>query len=1051
MLRLATKKKKHKFLGSKKSIYFIRDEDEVILYAAFIIKPYKEVPKTDNKYKPRYSFYNQPEEAKLPLLDVLNQVKLLNTSLLRKFIPGNVKKKNTNNEKVKGSKKPESLIDELLQDEQSDMNVTLSFHIVKVWKKYELSKTFHTVDELTEDFVSLLRNELKQKLESTGNLGRLIGDTLKELVLNGSLDHGNFLDVGKNTFSELTKNYTIIEKNEDFVKSFLPGPAVDIRPQSVFTFPTGITSHDGLRLGLSENGKAISFPEDFSYPILLAGDKKTREIISNRLLEQNKKFIILDPRANLEFEDRIHSNFEKLTLGEDFFFNVLTPVTRDNYVSEQLSSQYLGNFIEIVQSITDVRSDAAILLRDLIDFYVNEYQEEQDEILFAKHDTPVSLSDLYSMLTIEPGGLVITDFQLSNIRTIINDIRDPSIGENTRIGEKVGLEEIFKSSKIIDFSSLGYKVQKLFLYSFLLQLTIYEQLEKESEEIIIYIDDAELFFTRDIDRTVLLHILSKLENSPFKIIFSTPYPSQLAIPIFDSTYNRVIGNLKSAKCVRLISESHSLDKNQQEFVRRLPRNNFILIREDLMEKPLILRFFDEDVERHTSQMVKRRKSEAVLHSGKMDGSALTINAEDFSRFHPIMLDVLEKLASKANRGINTESLAKLFPNWPENEVKEAVSLLEIFGYIFYETVDKRGRKGEYWTKITPRGEKFLKKLKFSHLVVERNKKLEEENPEEEESVTAEDVPEDIENYIEDSNVEIRNEPSKEQTLLIKKLQKIRKVVRTTRDSEDNKQTKLDNLNSLLIQIPPLFKEDISEETQKLEIFLGSLDKLLKEEESMDGIPQKVLDKIFHKALSLIDAIQIQTTYGDKSKNNQDEEFIEKVIEKELGTEKWKDFDRDIFLTEIPELSSLRKENKKLMSLLDSEIPDDIIKSLDLSDDLPQKEFSQVIKKALSSLLQIKTSFFPKMDSEKYLEQINTFFKAAGLPEPFKKSQQLLWEHSVLDKKGNYASPYLNTKRREIIESIQEENAVFSFDLDDKSKGGLVGQLIESIKKKMKRG
>ncbi len=48
------------------------------------------------------------------------------------------------------------------------------------------------------------------------------------------------------------------------------------------------------------------------------------------ILEQNKKFIILDPRANLEFEDRIHSNFEKLTLGEDFFFNVLTPGTRDN-------------------------------------------------------------------------------------------------------------------------------------------------------------------------------------------------------------------------------------------------------------------------------------------------------------------------------------------------------------------------------------------------------------------------------------------------------------------------------------------------------------------------------------------------------------------------------------------------------------------------------------------------------------------------------------------------------------------------------------------------
>ncbi|MBY9001779.1 MAG: hypothetical protein KGD64_12750 [Candidatus Heimdallarchaeota archaeon] len=832
-------------------------------------------------------------------------------------------------------------------------------------------------------------------------------------VYNGTDDTGSFLSIWSNEFY-----YTIL--------------------------PMMIT-------GLSENDKAISFPENFSYPILLAGDKKTREIISCRILEQNKKFIILDPRANLEFEDRIQADFEKLTLGEDFFFNVLTPVTKENYVSEQLSSQYLGNFIEIVQSITDVRSDAAILLRDLIDFYVNEYQEEQDEVLFAKHDTPVSLSDLYSMLTIEPGGLVITDFQLANIRTIINDIRDPSIGENTRIGERVGLEEILKSSKIIDFSSLGYKVQKLFLYSFLLQLTIYEQLDKDMEEMLIYIDDAELFFARDVERTVLLHILRKLENSPFKIIFSTPYPSQLAISTFDLTYNRIIGNLKSSKCVRLISESHSLDKNQQEFIRRLPKNNFILVREDLMEKPLILRFFEEDVEKHTSQMIKRRRIDSDSSLGKMDENALTINAEDFSKFHPIMLEVLDKLSSKANRGINTESLVRLFPDWSENQVREAVSLLEIFGYIFYETVDKRGRKGEYWTKITPRGEKFLKKLKFSHLVVERNKSLEDETPEKEGYVIDEQSIEEVVSFIEEPNVKIREEEIEDQSILITKLQNIRKVVRVTRDSEDNKNTKLDTLNSMLKQIPPLFKNDISEETQKLEIFLVSLEKLLVEEDSLDEVPQKVLDKIFHKALSLIDAIQIRTTYGDKPQNVKDEEFIERVIEKELGSEKWKEFDRDIFLTEIPELSKLKKENKKMTNLLSSEIPKDVLKSLDLSDDLPQEEFIQVIKKALSSLLQIKTSFFPKMDPEEYLEQINSFFKTAGLPEPFEKSQQLLWEYSVLNKNNESISPDSQIRRREVIESIQEENSAFDFDLSKKDKGGLVGQLIESIKIKIQKG
>ncbi|MHA1398359.1 MAG: hypothetical protein ACTSSF_11765, partial [Candidatus Heimdallarchaeaceae archaeon] len=354
MQRLQTKKKTEGFQGSKKTFYFTRNENIITFYAAFIVKPQNNYVLNLEREEKRRRFYEEKTlQRKDSLLTILNEVKKINLSIHRMFLPANVRKKKETENNQKRNNSSQSLLDEILEEKKSTIGVSLSFYFLKAWKNYDLEKTFLSREELVDDFATCLRSELKQKLEAIGKIGRIVGESLKELVLYGTLEKENFLGKNNKTFSQLTKNYATVEKNEDFIRNFIPGPAVDLRPESVFPFPSSVESDPKLFLGRTENETDIGLLPNASFPILIAGDKKTREISTCRILEQEKKFIILDPRSNLEFEDRIKKPFKSLKLGENFFFNVLSPSTSQEYISEEISSQYLGNFIDLVRSITE--------------------------------------------------------------------------------------------------------------------------------------------------------------------------------------------------------------------------------------------------------------------------------------------------------------------------------------------------------------------------------------------------------------------------------------------------------------------------------------------------------------------------------------------------------------------------------------------------------------------------------------------------------------------------------------------------------------------------
>ena len=167
----------------------------------------------------------------------------------------------------------------------------------------------------------------------------------------------------------------------------------------------------------------------------------------------------------------------------------------------------------------------------------------------------------------------------------------------------------------------------------------------------------------------------------------------------------------------------------------------------------------------------------------------------------------------------------------------------------------------------------------------------------------------------------------------------------------------------------------------------------------------------------------------------------------MKSDKWRDFEREVFLTEIPELSKLGKKNKKITDFLSSENPEIILRGLELSTDIPKKEFVFAAKKTVTSLMQIKTKFYPNMDVETYLDEISRFFESAGIPEPFEESMQLIGEYSLLKIVGSKHSAE-KEKRKRIIKSIQEESESFVFDFSGKEKDSIVNQLISKLRKRM---
>ncbi|MHA1686991.1 MAG: hypothetical protein ACTSYD_11405 [Candidatus Heimdallarchaeaceae archaeon] len=999
------------------NVVLIRRESIVTLYAGFIIKP-----------KNAYFEQNPKEQFSdalfLPLKRTNNYK--LKMSLTRLLIPGSIKKKDKKS-RTKNPKGKNARFGVSINEEKEQKEIGICFLLFKAWKQYDLSETLLTTDEMIADFTETLKEEAKDMLYNIGKVGRIIGKPLMSFIAENKLPEDFLVNMNKKNvaLTEVGKNFgTVIARNKwaQFMKA---GPATDVRPTFLYDYPTALKS--GIELGASLNGQIIGLPENPSFPILVAGDKKTREIIIKKLVATTKNFVILDPRQNLEFEAHIPEAVEYLQLGANFVFNCLDPFQQADKTTFEL---YLANLIEIIKSVSDARYETIIWLKDIVHYYLHEYQDST-ELLHEKKENSITLNELYAMITTEPGGLILSDFQLSAIRALLSELRDDCIANNSSIHWK----DLLKKPVIIDFSHQSYKIQKLFLYSFLAFLSLYPEQEKE---ILLVIDDAELFFANAKDSPFFTYIFKELIGKNVKIILSTAFPSQLCRAIFDLIQNKIVGTLRSSKCIDLIAQQHGIYK-QKDFLYRLPKNSFLLFREDLTDKPLLLRFTERDLESYLEEKLryapikpKKAKKEDTFASKLLDPRTL-IN------LHPIMHDILLKLALKMKRGINTESIVKLFPQWPEHKVKEAVILLEKFGYIYHETADKKGT-GETWTRITVKGKQFLDELEETLLakIDEDVENFAETKIDEEKEGTRKDI------IADEKSVEIKEKSTEgsgtlatetdDITTIIQELLVLRGKIKILRDKKTD-ENKLIALYQMLKELDILPENVVKTELEELLAFRKSLQQLLEEKEDLSEITEEIEKGIFRKVLSLIDLAYTNLRYQIKQAQIKDQQFVEKLLEKEFETEKWQKFENPIPKTAEP---------RQIRGLLTSTYPEEVVKGLEFSMNMEDGEFIKNVQQAIASLIQIKMEFWPNVDPETYLEQIRKYFLTNGLLEPFEKSREKLWEYSVFADQ-NDDSVMKAQQRREILQTIKIENESFELDLKAEEKEELIGQLIEAIK------
>lgn len=1086
-----------RFYGKNDSILIIRKQDKVILHTAFVVKPFKKIAVENEKY-PYYKKEQSPSYDIEPLLNLPQNLKILNSSLHRLFLPGKVIKKSSEKFGHKSKKPLEELIN-AQKEEKHEIDVTVSYFFYKIWMEFDLKNTLKNTEGLVKEFTDLMQVQLKPKIESIGKVGRIVGDPLEQLVLYSTYDR-KYLKNNQAQFSALVNNYAIIDKNEEFVKNFTSAEGIDIRPSGLFPYPAGLESTEELILGTGQNEEFIGLPQNFSYPLLIAGDKKNREILCKKIIKStNSKFIILDPRKNLEFDKYLGENIQILELGENFYFNVLSPNFENHELSREQFYEYIGSLIEIIQGLSNSRSENVLLLREVLDFYLGEFQQGQEDTLLPIQFSEVSLGDIETMLTTEPGGLIISDYQLSAIKTIVHDIYNESLCYPTSIAGKKGLEQAINGKTLISFSSSGYKSQKLFLFSFLIQLLIYDSLrvhEGKDEQITVLIDDAELFFQHERDMSFISYLLSAFERSNFNLILSTAYPGHLSTYVFDRTHNRLLGNLKSAKCLRLLSESHGLSKDQNEFIRRMPKDSFLLIREDLFEKPLLLRHLAEEICNYNEKLeedsnyVKKKDRTPIIPVTAENIDEFKL--KKFEHLYPIIKTILEKLSNKANKGINTESLARLFPQFPKHLVEQAILLCELHNLIFSETVDKEGKSGEFWTKITPRGEKCLKNIKLKLLIKAQKQHPSIESEEIENNVKKEQIkkafietpvigvegtssnttPIEKPNEISENNgtkvdqkkrkgkSNLGNKKSEEIILekdttetsvtqddqfnLIDELQDKRRIIKLTSGSTDQNLEKLVTVKNVLDSIFPLLDSEYEQENTRLVKLSNSIKEIFDNPYKMKQVNNDLLERVFVLSLEIIDAIQIRANFGSDGFSDGDDAFVDKLLKKEMESEKWNSFDTsltvDIDTAETDK--SAHTNQKEIHNMLNSRFPSEVFFALE---ELKNEEkFIQTARTTIANLLKIKMNFFPNLTNKVFLNLVDEFYISFGSNPPFIKSSNLLFEYKQVSKDTQLSQKKSIQMRGEIIETIKMEFEQLQ-ELDDKARTKFVGKVIETQK------
>lgn len=648
------------------SIIIDKQKGRMVFNSYFLLEPnIPPFPEEERKYT---SFMIEHREKKKKLQNITKILDNDSNSLIRFFTKINVETKQHEIAKKIG-------LESMLKPEEKESPYYAVIILVHVQKSFE----YITKNQVKHLFPRWLEEFKKTRLKTEGQIKSL---TAEYTILEGKQLLNARLGI-------LPKEGLSFVEPEDFHILSVMSERIPVKITADFSSPRVDVGH---ALGYTNDMNLIGLQKPFSSPVFIAGGlQKQRVSIIQRLLSslEDHLFIVIDPDCVYNaLSDLVETHV--LRLGDNFYFNVF-------------------------EAVKDLAQHAV----ELAEFYEDSFSFREDILPFCayfltkgfeEHGSKMGPTDFVYTLEkeVEVKDMRIKEL-IENATAILAKV--PAIAYETKIAFPSFSPEKFSSKYAEDFSIILRQntviqlkdfpppVQNFIVIALVYNIT--KRLKAENEDkIVLVLENAEKFIFDDKFKGESL-ISSKIPEIAKKVklilSFNSPTKSENA---FHQSQNFLYFSLPSYEDRRLVSDAHSLTRDQQEALRSLGSRECVLCREDLLTTPVLFNVLETPVEMRPIAVEKLDISEEK----RID---VAVTMDEFQK--EIAYQILDLLEFK-ERWMPAEGFETMFPAYDVTQIRNVLYVLLNQALVSRVTNTETGSVGYV---ITDGGIKYIDEFRDS--------------------------------------------------------------------------------------------------------------------------------------------------------------------------------------------------------------------------------------------------------------------------------------------------------------------------------------------------
>ncbi len=648
------------------SIIVDKQKGKMVFNSYFMLQPnIPYFPERERKYT---SFMLEHREKKKRLQKITKLLENDTNTLIRFFTKIDVESKQHEIAKKVG-------LETMLKPEEKEHPYYAVVILVHVQKSFE----YITKNQVKQLFPRWLEEFKKTRLKTEGQIKSV---TPEYTLLEGKQLLNARLGI-------LPKEGLSLVEPEDFHILSVMSERIPVKISAEFSSPRVDVGH---ALGYTNDMNLIGLKKAFTSPVFITGGlQKQRVSLIQRLLSslEDHRFIVIDPECVYNaLPDLVETHV--LRLGENFYFNVFEAVKEPAHHAVELAEFFADSF--------SFRED---ILPFCAYFLVKGFEE---------HGSKMSPTDFVYTLEkeVEVKDMRIKEL-IENSTVILAKV--PAIAYETKITFPSFSIEKFSSKHAEDFSIILRQntviqlkdfpppVQNFIVLALIYNIT--KRLKAVNEDkIVLVLENAERFIFDDKfkgDSLISSKIAEIAKKVKLILSFNSPTRSENA---FHQSQNFLYFSLPSYEDRRLVSDAHSLTRDQQEALRSLALRECVLCREDLLTTPVLFNVLETFVEIRPITVEKLDISEEK----RID---VAVVMDELQK--EIAYQILDLLEFK-ERWMPAEGFETMFPAYDVTQVRNVLYVLLDQALISRVTSKETGSLGYL---ITDGGRKYIDEFRDS--------------------------------------------------------------------------------------------------------------------------------------------------------------------------------------------------------------------------------------------------------------------------------------------------------------------------------------------------